>query len=99
MVMVILRVRIRAGREGEFEDMVEAAHALALSTRGFLALDRYRSPDGEEALLLEFESHEALADWRDHSDNPATQGDGRDRLFRDYRIQVCDVVREYELVV
>jgi heme-degrading monooxygenase HmoA len=97
--MVILRVRVRPGRENDFEAMVEPAHGLALSTRGFIAFDRYQSPDGEDAMLLEFESHEALANWRDHPANAATQGAGRDALFSAYRIQVCDVVREYEFVV
>lgn len=99
MVMVILRVRVRPGREREFDAMVEPAHGLALATRGFIAFDRYRSPDGEEAMLLEFESHEALAAWRDDPANTATQSADRDSLFSAYRIQVCDVVREYEFVV
>jgi heme-degrading monooxygenase HmoA len=98
MVMVILRARVRHGRESEFEAMIEPAHSVALSTRGFIAFDRYASPDGEETMLLEFESHEALAAWRDHPDNTATQGVDRDRLFSAYRIQVCDVVRAYEFV-
>lgn len=99
MVMVVLRVRVRPGHEREFEAMVEPAHGLALSTRGFIAFDRYQAPDGEQALLLEFDSHEALATWRDDPANAATQGAGRDSLFSAYRIQVCDVVREYEFVV
>jgi heme-degrading monooxygenase HmoA len=98
MVMVVLRVRVRPGQEGGFEAMVEPAHSLALSTRGFIGLDRYTAPDGEQMLLLEFESHEALAEWRDDPGNAATQGADRDRLFSAYRIQVCDVVREYEFV-
>ena len=98
MVMVILRVRVRPGHERDFEAMVEPAHGLALATRGFIALDRYQGRDGEEAMLLEFESHEALAAWRDDPTNAATQGADRDQLFSAYRIQVCDVVRAYEFV-
>jgi heme-degrading monooxygenase HmoA len=96
MVMVILRVDVRAGMGEEFESIVSAAHDVALATRGFVAFDRYASPHDEQAMLLEFESHEALAAWRDHPDNAATQAADRDRLFSAYRIQVCDVVREYE---
>lgn len=99
MVMVILRARFQPAFEREIEAMVKSAHELAHTLPGFVALQRYAAADGEQMLLLEFETHEALAAWRDHPGNPATQGDGRDRLFRDYRIQVCDVVREYELVV
>lgn len=96
MVMVILRTRVRPGREQEFETVVQAAYAEALGTKDFVAFDRYASSDGEEAMLLEFESHEALATWRDDPANAATQATDRDRLFSSYRIQVCDVVRAYD---
>lgn len=99
MVMVILRASLRPRVDEELEAIVDAAHDVALATRGFVAFDRYASKHGELAMLLEFESHEALAAWRDHPDNAATQSAERDRLFSTYRIQVCDVVREYELVV
>lgn len=99
MVMVILRTNLRPGSDAEFEAVVAAAHDVALATRGFVAFDRFTSTQGEHAMLLEFESHEALAAWRDHPGNAATQSTDRDRLFSAYRIQVCDVVREYEFAV
>lgn len=98
MVMVILRAGVRPGAENEFETVVAAAHDLALATPGFVVFDRYLSEQGEHAMLLEFESHEALAAWRDDPDNAATQSADRDRLFTSYRIQVCDVVREYDFL-
>lgn len=98
MVMVILRASLRPGVEDEFDAIVAAAHDIALATHGFISFDRYASTRSEQAMLLEFESHEALAAWRDHPDNTATQTADRDRLFTAYRIQVCDVVRGYEFL-
>lgn len=98
MVVVILRAQLRHGFESEVEAIVEPARALAAATPGFVAFNRYVSEEDEQVILLEFESHEALAEWRDHPDNMATQGTGRDRLFRSYQVQVCDVVRAYELI-
>jgi hypothetical protein len=40
-----------------------------------------------------FESEEALAAWRDHPENAATQEQGRDLFFEDYWIDVCSTIR------
>lgn len=95
-MIVIVRAKVRSGFEDEVKQIYREAQALAASIPGFTAVDEYRGEDGSSITLLEFETHEALALWRDDPANPATQASGRDRLFEYYRIQVCDIVREYE---
>jgi heme-degrading monooxygenase HmoA len=95
-VIVIIRAQVRSGFEQEVARIQSIAHELAVATPGFITADAYHADDGATAVLLEFESHEALAAWRDNPANLATQAAGRDRLFERYRIQVCDTVREYE---
>jgi|SRR5690606_12430476 len=96
MIIVILRAELQPGADRDVEQMLSPALALAAATKGFIASTRYAAGE-EQLLLLEFESHEALASWRDHPDNSATQGAGRDHLFRRLHIQVCDLVRAYEI--
>ena len=38
---------------------------------------------------------EALAAWRNHPEHLPAQAKWRSCWFADYRIQVCDVVRDY----
>lgn len=95
-MIVIIRAQIRSGCEQEVADIQRIAYDLAAATPGFIAADEYNGKDGVSVVLLEFETHEALAIWRDNPANPATQATDRDRLFKHYRIQVCDIVREYE---
>lgn len=96
MVVVILRAQLQPGADEGVEKMLSPALDLAAATKGFIAFNRYAAGE-EQLLLLEFESHEALASWRDHPDNSATQGAERDHLFKHLHIQVCDLVRAYEI--
>lgn len=95
MVVVVFRSRVRAGCETEIERMGTELYELASATPGFIGYREYIAEDGENVSLVEFDSHEALAAWRDHPDHRFAQAAGRDRLFDDYQIQVCDMVREY----
>lgn len=95
-MIVIIRALVNSSFEGEAASIQRDARDLAKATPGFIAADEYAGEGGAVAVLLEFESHEALAVWRDNPANPATQTSGRDRLYKHYRIQVCDIVREYE---
>jgi heme-degrading monooxygenase HmoA len=65
------------------------------SMRGFLGMD-YAATDGGELLVARFESHEALAEWRNHPEHQAAQQLGRERFFATYRIDVCEPVRSYD---
>jgi heme-degrading monooxygenase HmoA len=98
MPVIIMRAQLRAGFEQEVAALVSVARDLAARSEGFVAFERAIADDGQNIVLLEFESHEALAAWRDHPNNIATQAAGRDRFFKSYSIQVCDVVRGYEFI-
>lgn len=71
--------------------MVELVSAMP----GFLGMD-YAATDDGELLVARFESHEAVKAWHDHPEHLEAQQAGRDRFFAQYRIEVCDTVRDYE---
>jgi heme-degrading monooxygenase HmoA len=98
MAIIVLRAVARADYEQEVVQLLIDARDFAARSAGFMGFDQYRGDAGEVVVLLEFESHETLAAWRDRADNIATQRTDRDRLFQRYRIQVCDIVREYEFM-
>jgi heme-degrading monooxygenase HmoA len=96
MVVVVFRITFRPDLPAsEYEStgarMVEIVSAIP----GFLGMD-YAEVDGGELLIARFESHEALAEWRNHPEHQAAQRLGRERFFAGYRIEVCEAVRSYE---
>jgi heme-degrading monooxygenase HmoA len=71
--------------------MVELVTAMP----GFVDMD-YAEVEGGELVIARFESHEALAAWRELPEHKEAQRQGRDRFFAAYRIEVCETVRSYD---
>jgi heme-degrading monooxygenase HmoA len=62
---------------------------------GFLGME-YAPTEGGELLVARFESHEALAEWRNQPEHRIAQQLGREKFFAKYRIDVCEPVRSYD---
>ena len=95
MVVVIFRSRLKPGVEAEIEKLGGRMYALGSAMPGFVSYREYAAADGEGVAIVEFESHEALAAWREHAEHREAQAAGRDRLFAEDRITVCDSARDY----
>ena len=96
MVIVVFRLRVRDGvEEGELLRLGQRMYELGSSMPGFLSYKESLAEDGEYIYIVEFESEEALAAWRDHPEHRAAQQRGREELFSEYRVQICQPIREY----
>lgn len=64
---------------------------------GFISVERFESVGnpGKYLSLSFWESEEAAAGWRNQANHRASQKQGHDGLFKDYRISVGHIVREY----
>ena len=96
MVVVVFRSRLKPGIEKEIEDTDARMAALAATMPGYVSYRQYVSADGEGVAVVEFESHETVAAWRAHPEHLEAQRLGRERWFSEYRITVCDAVRDYQ---
>jgi len=94
MVVVVFRSRLKPGVENEIEPVGGRMYELAAGMPGFVSYREYAAADGEGVAIVEFESHETLTAWREHPEHRQAQAAGRERFFSEYRITVCDVVRE-----
>jgi len=95
MILTVFRSRLKPGIEAEIEPVGARMYELATSMPGFVSYREYQSADGESVAIVEFESKETLAAWRNHPEHLAAQEKGRSRWFAEYRIQVCEAVRDY----
>jgi len=64
---------------------------------GFISIERFRSlsADGKILSLSFWRDEEAIGHWRQHQKHREAQLAGREGIFRDYRIRVAAVVRDY----
>ncbi|MDB4986375.1 MAG: antibiotic biosynthesis monooxygenase [Myxococcaceae bacterium] len=64
---------------------------------GFLSIERFQSLSEPDKLLsLSFwRDEQAVAQWRNLDQHRAAQALGRAQLFRDYRLRIAAVIRDY----
>lgn len=97
MIAVIFEVE-PADRDAYFRIAGELRPLLG-EINGFISIERFQSlSDPQRVLSLSFwRDEEAIARWRNLEPHRAAQHAGRASVFRDYRLRVAEVVRDYGL--
>jgi len=96
MVVVVFRSRLRKDIDEQALGTVGARmYEIASQMPGFLSYKDFAAQDGENVTIVEFESNETLAAWREHPEHKAVQRQGREEFFTEYHIQVCAPTRDY----
>jgi heme-degrading monooxygenase HmoA len=67
---------------------------LAPTMPGFISYSDYASSDGESVTVVEFQTMEDTLRWRHHPEHRQAQEYGRAEAFSEYRVQVCEQLRE-----
>jgi heme-degrading monooxygenase HmoA len=97
MIAVIFEVEPHAARRQEYLDIAASLRADLHAIDGFISVERFQSltnPDKILSLSL-WRDEAAVAKWRSLPDHRAAQRAGREGIFRDYRLRVAAVIRDY----
>ena len=86
----MFRSRLNPGIEAEYADEI---FAYAEKMPGFLSAKDFVADDGEQLTVIEFDTAEHLAAWRDHPEHAKAQAEGRAKFYASYQIQICKVER------
>ena len=99
MIAVIFEAIPEPGRQQEYLDIAAALRPQLDHIDGFVSIERYQSLTNPGRILsLSFwRDEEAVAEWRSLESHRAAQSRGRREVFRDYRLRVAQVVRDYGL--
>lgn len=95
MILIVFRSHLRPGGDAEIAAEGERMYELASRMPGFISYHEFVAADGENLTLIEFDTHENLAAWREHPEHKVVQERGREHFFSEYRIQVCEIIRHY----
>jgi heme-degrading monooxygenase HmoA len=96
MVVIVFRARIKPEVDQEaLAHVGQRMYELASSMPGYISYKDFAAEDGENVSIIEFESLEKLAEWREHPEHKIAQQRGREEFFSEYHIQVCTPVRDY----
>jgi len=99
MYAVIFEVEPAPGRRQEYLDIAAQLRPELEKIDGFISVERFQSLTQEGKILsLSFWRDEAaVVRWRRHEQHRDAQRAGRGGIFRNYRLRVAAVMRDYGL--
>ncbi|WAC60951.1 antibiotic biosynthesis monooxygenase family protein [Brevundimonas sp. SL130] len=97
MIAVIFEVWPAEGRTQQYLDLAAALRDELETIEGFISIERFRSLTEPDKLLSLsfFRDDTAVAAWRERPRHRETQVKGRAEVFRDYRLRIAGVMRDY----
>ena len=94
MIITVFRSRLKPGVRDEYVALVERMNELARTMPGYISHKMFTAPDGERVTIVEFEREEDVRAWSAHPDHVQAKKRGRAAFYSEYRIQVCNVLKE-----
>jgi heme-degrading monooxygenase HmoA len=97
VIAVIFEIWPEDGRKETYLDLAAELKPLLERIDGFISVERFQSlTDPAKLLSLSFfRNEDAIRQWRALSEHRRAQAKGRGMLFRDYRLRIAGVVRDY----
>ncbi|MBF9028908.1 antibiotic biosynthesis monooxygenase [Rhodobacterales bacterium HKCCE3408] len=97
MIAIIFEVWPADGRRDEYLDIAAMMRPLVEQIDGFIAVERFESltEPGKLLSISTFRDEAALQAWRNLPAHRSAQAKGRAGIFRDYRLRVAGVIRDY----
>src|SRR3954452_13695483 len=99
MIAVIFEAWPALGKLDAYMDLAAELRPYLEKMDGFISIERFRSlTDPDKLLSLSFWRDEAAIEaWRNMEKHRSAQAQGRTEVFRDYRLRVAAVLRDYGL--
>ena len=97
MTAAIFEVWPEDGRTEQYLAMAADMRSLVERIDGFISVERFESLTNPGKILSVsfFRDEAALDEWRRLAEHRQAQDAGREFLFRDYRLKVAEVIRDY----
>jgi heme-degrading monooxygenase HmoA len=97
MIAVIFEVYPEAEHKQEYFDIAADLYSQLIKIEGFISIERFESlSDAGKILSLSFwRDEQAIEEWRNLEIHRTAQVKGRVIIFKDYRLRVAGVIRDY----
>jgi heme-degrading monooxygenase HmoA len=98
MIAVIFEVEVDPKSGNRYFDLAAGLRDELQEIDGFLSIERFKSMTTEDRYVsLSFwRDRAAVETWYQRPHHRAAQEEGRAAIFRDYRIRVAEVFRDYD---
>ena len=97
MIAVIFEVTPKAERRDDYLAIAADLKPILEKMDGFISVERFESltQPGKLLSLSFWRDEEAVKAWRNVAEHRRAQGLGRAEVFRDYRLRIAGVIRDY----
>ena len=97
MIVVIFEVHIQQENRQTYIDLASELKPILESIDGFISVERFQSLTNSDKLLSLsfFRNEHAVQQWRSQEHHRDAQTSGRTSVFKDYRLRVAGVIRDY----
>ena len=97
MIAVIFEVWPAQGQRGRYLDIAAELRPMLDGIDGFISIERFESlsEPGKVLSLSFWRDEDAVQAWRAMAPHREAQRIGRSDVFRDYRLRIAAVVRDY----
>ena len=97
MIAVIFEVWPHPDHRSEYFDLAAALKPQLERIDGFISVERFESltEPGKILSISWWRDEEAVAKWRQVEQHRRIQQAGRNAIFKDYRLRVVSVIRDY----
>ena len=99
MIAVIFELWPAENRRQDYFALAAALRSELEKIDGFVSVERFESlsEPGKFLSLSFWRDEDSVARWRSQADHRRAQESGRRGIFRDYRLRVASVLRDYGL--
>src|SRR5262245_56553913 len=94
MLVILFRSRLTEAAGADYARMDEELEAIARAAPGSVERRSYAAEEGERLTVVRWRDAETLRAWREHPRHREAQRTGRARWYREYHIEVAELVRE-----
>ncbi len=97
MIAVIFEVEPHPEQKNAYLDHAASMRPLLEKIEGFISVERFESltQPGKLLSLSLWRDEAAIDEWRRLEQHRAAQTKGRNAYFRDYRLRIAGVIRDY----
>jgi len=93
MIVTVFRSRLKPGMKADYDPVARRMSELARTIAGYVSHKGFTAEDGERVTIVEFETEEALHEWRVHAEHKKAKKLGIESFFSEYKYQICNITR------
>jgi len=95
--MIAVIFEVWPERREDYLDIAAELRPLLKQIDGFISVERFESitEKGKMLSLSFFRDETAVQAWRNIAEHRAAQAKGRGSVFKDYRLRIASVIRDY----